>query len=206
MLVTIFLGLPLPFWAILNSVFLTGICYFVAKITSSDKKENIPLIMVILFFFLSVLDISITRQSVYWLTGSFNYVYPLFLFFAYWFCLKNISKKRFFILSIILGIFSAATVEQSAMMTFGLTVLITLSHFDGFKNIKNFIQKNKKLFILCFITFFSLCTVILAPSQFRRIKIENENQETSMQTLLVENAMPSKPKHIPTIPILIPFM
>ena len=190
LLVTFFLKLPLPFWAILNSIFLTGICYFASKILSPSKKEKLPLLCVVLFFFLAFLDISITRQSVYWLTGSFNYVYPLFLFFAYWYCLTKIENKKYFIASILLGFLSAATMEQVAMMTFGLTILITLSHWNGFHAIKNFCKQNTKLLLLSFITFLGLCTVILAPSQFRRIELENAKNsgETSLQETIFENS------------------
>lgn len=189
LLATFFLKLPLPFWAILNSIFLTGICYFGAKVITTEKKNFSPLLCSILFFFLSALDISITRQSVYWLTGSFNYVYPLFLFFAYWFCLNKIENKKWFIASIFVGLLSSATMEQSAMMTFGLTVLMTLSHFKGFNKIKDFIQTNSKRLILCLITFIGLCTVILAPAQFKRIEIENAKEEISAQTGIVENVI-----------------
>jgi len=190
MLATLFLKLPLPFWAILNSLFLTGICYFASKVITSNKKENLPLLCSIIFFFLAALDISITRQSVYWLTGSFNYVYPLLLFFAYWFFLTKIEKKTYFILAIILGLLSSATMEQSAMMTFGLTILVTLSHWKSSHKIKAFINENKKLFLLSFITLLGLCTVILAPSQFKRIELENakETNETSISITILKNA------------------
>ena len=189
LLATLFLKLPLPFWAILNSIFLTGICYFGSKVITVNKTKFSPLLCTILFFFLSALDISITRQSVYWLTGSFNYVYPLFLFFAYWFCLNKIENKKWFITSIFVGLLSSATMEQSAMMTFGLTILITLSHFKGFDTLKDFIHTNSKRLILCLITLIGLCTVILAPAQFKRIELENAKEEVSAQTTILENAI-----------------
>lgn len=231
MLVTLFLKAPLPFWAILNSVFLTGICYFSSKIINFYTKNSSSLPYVITFFLLAVLDISIFRESVYWLTGSFNYVYPIFLFFMYWYFVSKIggstssstqsinaqsnnpqspnvqksdiqnsktqrknmqdcnikvkSKKlnaiktnstAFFALTLLVGFLSAATVEQCGMMTFGLTILLTLSSWKGFSKIKNFFSENKKLIALCFVTLLGLATVILAPSQFRRIEIENANE------------------------------
>lgn len=190
MLATFFLKLPLPFWGIVNSIFLTGICYFASKIASHSQKEISPLLCVIIFFFLAFLNISITRQSVYWLTGSFNYVYPLFLFFAYWYCLTKIDNKKFFIASIFLGFLSAATMEQVAMMTFGLTILMTLSQWKGFHAIKNWSKQNKKLLLLSFLTLLGLCTVILAPSQFKRIALENakESEEVSLQETILDNS------------------
>lgn len=189
MLVTIFLKFPLPIWAALNSIFLTGICYFASKIISGKEQEKTPLLCSIIFCFLAILDISITRQSVFWLTGSFNYVYPLFLFFAYWFCLNKIHDKKFLILSIFLGFLSASTMEQSAMMTFGLTILTFLSHFKGFKLIKKFFKENIKLLILTLVTLVGLSTVIFAPSQFKRIELENAKETEEISTLekVVEN-------------------
>ena len=60
-LATIFLKLPMPFWQILNSLMLTGICYFAAKIIAQKNKKIIPLLLSLIFFFIASLDISITR-------------------------------------------------------------------------------------------------------------------------------------------------
>lgn len=179
-LATLFLKLPLPFWQVINSLMLTGICYFAAKILTKDNKDKQPLIIAIMFFFIAGLSITISRQSIYWLTGSFNYVYPIFLLFAYWFCLTKIDNKKFFIFSIILGFLAAASMEQSAMMAFGLTILTLLTKFNNledFKNLKNMLRKNFKIAILSIITLVGVCTVVLAPAQF--VRISNEQQDSS---------------------------
>ena len=185
MLATIFLKLPMPFWQVLNSLMLTGICYFAAKILTNDNKNNLPLLISIMFLFISFLDISITRQSTYWLTGSFNYIYPIFLLFIYWFCLTKIDNKNFFIAAIIVGLLAAATMEQSGMMAFGLTILTLLSKFKNYKelrknhlfnNIKDILKQNNKLVILSIVTLIGLSSVILAPAQFVRIGLEETEQ------------------------------
>ena len=188
-LVTIFLKLPMPFWQIFNSLMLTGICYFATRILTTKNDSKKPFILTLLFFFIASLSIQITRQSVYWLTGSFNYVYPIFLLFCYWFCLSKIESKKYFILSIILGFLAAASMEQSAMMTLGLTLLTFLTKFKNIKDLKNLVtisKQNLKLIILSIITLIGVCTVVLAPAQF--VRIDKEQQETSTLDTIKNNS------------------
>lgn len=92
----------------------------------------------------------------------------------YWYCLLNLDNKKYWIPSIIFGILSAASVEQCAMMTIGVTVLTLISKIDSIKNIKPILKENKKLWILLAITIISAATVLLAPSQFNRLEIDSE--------------------------------
>ena len=92
----------------------------------------------------------------------------------YWYCLLNLDNKKYWIPSIIFGILSAASVEQCAMMTIGVTVLTLISKIDSIQNIKPILKENKKLWILLAITIISAATVILAPSQFNRLEIDSE--------------------------------
>lgn len=189
---TLFLKFPMPFWQILNSLMLTGICYFITKILTTKDKSKMPLILSISFFIIASLSINITRQSTYWLTGSFNYIYPIFLLFAYWFSLLKIDNKRFFIIAIILGFFSAASMEQNAMMTFGLTILTLFAKFKNLKSLmylknwKEVFKTNKRLILLCLITFIGVCTVILAPAQF--VRIQKEETDIPLSTTVINNS------------------
>ena len=185
MLDTIFLRILPIFWQILNSLMLTGICYFSSKIICKNNEKNVPLISTTMFFLISLLDISITRQSIYWITGSFNYIYPLLMFFIYWYTLTKLdTSKKSFIFSIIFGILASASVEQAGMMTFGLTLLLLLSKFTTVKDFKNFIKNNRKLLILLTITLIGTASVILAPSQFIRL---NESNESNLITTIIQN-------------------
>lgn len=184
---SLFLKMPIIFWQILNSLMLTLICYFASKVITKDKKENMPIISTLFFFLISMLQINVTNQSIYWITGSFNYVYPMFMFFIYWYLLDRIElNNKYFILSIFIGFISAASVEQVGMMTFGLTVLYLLKNLVFFKinkksnkdnNISkytliNYFKDNKKLILLAVVTLIGIGTVILSPSQFKRMDIE----------------------------------
>lgn len=175
MLATLFLKLPIFCWSIVNSLMLTGICYFIAKIISKDNTSKSPVILSCIFFFIATLDISITSQSTYWLTGSFNYIYTTFLLFAYWYSMLNVESKKGFFISIILGLLASATMEQSGMMVFGFSILTLLSKIDSFKDIKSLFKRNYKLTILSVVTLIGLCTVLLAPAQFARIELEDNN-------------------------------
>lgn len=189
-LATLFLKLPMSFWQILNSLMLTGICYFASKILTDKNDRKQPLIITLLFFFIASLSITITRQSVYWLTGSFNYIYPIFLFFAYWFCLSKIQNKKYFIFAIILAFLASASMEQGSMMTLGLTLLTFLTKFKSIKDLKNLVsisKENIKLIILSIVTLVGVCTVVLAPAQF--VRIGKEQQEISTIDNIKTNAI-----------------
>lgn len=177
---TFFLWLPINLWRIVNSIMLTGICYLAMKIIENifeDDIKNSVFVFLIILTLISALDISITRQSVYWITGSFNYVYPIFIFFMYWYFLNRIDKnKSAFIISIILVFLSAASVEQVGMMTVGLTFLTLISKIKT--------KMKFKLVILFIISLIGIVTVLLAPSQFIRL---NTGDEINKLDLIFEN-------------------
>ncbi len=170
-----FLKYNLIIWQIVNTGILTGITYYTAKIATFKKKERMFSVLMLSFLLFALIDIGITRQSVYWVVGTFNYAYPNLMLLLYWYCLLNIENKKYFIPAIFFGVLSAASVEQCAMMTIGVTFLFILSKFDGFKNIKMVLKGNKKLVSLLFLVILGAVTVILAPSQFNRIGIERES-------------------------------
>lgn len=113
--------------------------YFGSKIISKELNIKFIKSFTVFFFGILMLNIFVIRQSVYWTTGSFNYVYPLFLLFWYWHVLLKNSKENFkgkkLFFTSILAFFASATVEQGGMMAFGLTVLFFLyKFFDNSKN------------------------------------------------------------------------
>ena len=174
LLESFFLRYNLVIWQIINTLILTGITYFTAKIATFRKKEKMFPAMILSFFLLSVIDITITRQSIYWVVGTFNYAYPILMLCIYWYCLLNLDNKKYWVPSIIFGILSAASVEQCAMMTIGVTLLVLVSKINSLKNVKATLKENKKLLILFVITILCAATVVLAPSQFNRLEIDSE--------------------------------
>ncbi len=124
LLVTVFLALPKVFWRVTNSLLLGSFVYTGLKLIAKAGQvgtalENIVAGVVIGSGILA-LDISLARQSVYWLTGSFNYVFPIVLLFFCWYRLEDGSNN---LLTALMFFLSAATVEQNAVMTVGLSLL-----------------------------------------------------------------------------------
>lgn len=174
LLVTIFLGINEYFWAIVNSLMLALIVFFGAKICmgfeEKSKKGIAGYSAIIIAVTITFFDLHFVRQSVYWLTGSFNYVYPVLMLLIFWHVLnRSANREKVSWYVPVLGFLAAATVEQVSVMTFGLTLLVLLE--------KRFFQK-KKLKIMEMITlivvFMGMLTVICAPSVFLRASIEEQ--------------------------------
>ena len=189
---SIFLALPNIFWQILNSFMLTGIAYFGSKIVCSTKNfeetDKIIFIKSLLIFFFGILmlNIWVIRQSVYWTTGSFNYIYPIFMLFWYWYVLIKNSKDNFrgkkLLLTSLLAFFASATVEQGGMMAFGLTILFFLYNYINNKK-KNTSNNLKRLSIILVYSFIGVASVILTPSQFIRFGLEAEESFNMLDSI-----------------------
>lgn len=196
---SIFLALPNIFWQILNSLMLTGIAYFGSKIVCSaknldtEKNSTFTKSLIVFFFGILMLNIWVIRQSVYWTTGSFNYVYPIFMLLWYWYVLFKFSKDNFkgkkLVLTSLLAFFASATVEQGGMMAFGLTVLFFIYNFINNKkktSIDNLTLNRVKLapiLIILACSFIGVATVILTPSQFIRFGLEAEESFNMLDSI-----------------------
>lgn len=170
LLATTFLGINIRFWQIINSLMLAGIVYFGSKTALGIKKDGKVLLIsasIIFSVAIGLLDPNMTRQSIYWLTGSFNYVYPILMLYIYWYLLarSNYYNKFTWILPI-LGFLSAATQEQNSLMTFGLTVLLI------FEIMLKKQKVNKVQIISLITTMVGMLTVIASPAVLFRASIE----------------------------------
>ncbi|MBQ7793534.1 MAG: hypothetical protein IJ366_03345 [Clostridia bacterium] len=163
-LASVFVALPPILWQILNSLLIAVIALFAAML--AGKKASAIAAVTAAAMIMS-LGVDITRESVYWLTGSFNYVYPFALMVTFWYLLTS-GRGKLPVLYI-LAFFSAATTEQNGMMTLGVVVLYLLD--------MRFIRKEKPtapslcLLIPAIIGFVS---VYFAPATFVRYGIETE--------------------------------
>ena len=163
-LVSVFIAIPPVFWQILNSVFLAIIATFSAKQFAFGKWSFVPA-MIGLGMILSLRGVVI-NQSIYWLTGSFNYVYPFAILALYWYLLCK-SKRTWFLY--ILAFLSGATTEQNGMMTLGITVLYLLN--------AKFLKKEKlspSRVCLLIPALIGFCSVYFAPATFVRYGLETE--------------------------------
>lgn len=174
LLVTLFLGLNIHIWQIVNSMMLGGIVLFgtksiEGKASINQQSNSANYSAFIMAVSIAFLDINMTRQSVYWLTGSFNYVYPILMLLVYWYLLsrKDHLQKSGWCLPV-MAFLSAATVEQVSLMSFGLTLLMIIEQ----RVIRK--QKPHRILILCLIAAtLGMVSVVLAPSVFLRASIED---------------------------------
>lgn len=162
-LATVFISVNPVFWQIVNSAFLALIATLAAKHFTVKTAAVVTALAMV-----PALMVDMTRESVYWLTGSFNYVYPFALLMLFWYLLYQ-KRGRLLPLLYVLGFFSAATTEQNGMMTVGVTVLYILDAV--------LIRKEKlsaKIWCLLIPTVIGFCSVYLAPATFVRYGIETE--------------------------------
>jgi hypothetical protein len=176
LLASIFLRWNMHIWKFSIALMIGGLIFFGMSIlygqnghvsSSANKSDHAWHKLYASMIFLAgiaFLDITVTRQSVYWLTGSFNYVYPMLLLFAYWSMLVRVDSKNYFNFFLpILAFLSAATVEQASLMAFGLTVLEVSYNKLILK------KKISRLHILALVfSALGMISVIIAPGVFFR--------------------------------------
>ncbi|HBY20494.1 MAG: hypothetical protein A2Y24_07160 [Clostridiales bacterium GWE2_32_10] len=168
-LVSLILIFDVYLFRIINPVLIVSLLIVIAKLVSKDKEEyKIALSCGIVLF--SMLDINITRQSVYWLDGSFNYLLPIFIsLLTFLYLKKSIYEKKRYIFLPLLGLIAGMTVEQSALVALGGIFLIILSA----KFIMN--KKVNKIHILTLLlALIGAATVFFAPGTFNRMQEEKD--------------------------------
>lgn len=174
-------------WQVFNCVMLGAVVYLGVRIVSAGTKRSFAQIFcgaAIFCAMLLYLDIRITNQSIYWETGSWNYIFPFVLLLGTWLILeRRRSGKGNPAVLCVLTLLSAATTEQNAMMTVGLIFLYLADSW--------WIRREKAdkamLWALGFAIFGAL-TVLAAPSQWTRFADEQQGRaEVGMAELFVNN-------------------
>ena len=159
---SLFLVSNIWIWRVFNSVLLGLLVYFAMKIA----KKNQLFVGLGMLGFVLAMHIDMTRQSVYWITGSFNYLYPLVLVLALWFLVQSYEGRGRSIWLAVVGFLAGASVEQGAMMAIGVFVLYFLFRLLGKVSIK---RGEVWAFAA---TLVGAATLFLAPATFRRVAIE----------------------------------
>lgn len=123
LLATVFLRLPRLCWQLLEAGMLTAIAWLSARLAAPDERRR-PWAFLLTAGAIFALNITLTRQSVYWVTGSFNYVWPVLLLLIFWTRLERaVRLDRAGWGLPVLALLAGATVEQAGMMAFGATTL-----------------------------------------------------------------------------------
>lgn len=186
LLVSFFLWLGLDVWRIVSSLMLSGIVFFGSNVAAGKdaaSKNSYLFASVIMACFIGMSGITLTRQGIYWLTGSFNYVFPVLILFIYWHILSNEKKvgSKAKIALLFFSFIAGASTEQTGLMAFGITLMI---FGDRLLKSKRF---DKTSFYCLFTSAAGYLTVLLAPANSYRASLEKTNTLATIE-LMVFNA------------------
>lgn len=178
-LTSFFLSLPLIYWQIFNAFFITFSLYFIQKICKTD--DNIFFSIVLSVFLIFSLDSYITNESIFNISGSMDYIYPLFIFLFFWFLLEKNS-----IFLPLLAIFSAQSTEQYSLATLIILFLYFLKDFiiDGK-------LPSKSRFISIVISILGFLSLILSPKTLELISEQSiiDNFSTQLEIIFFSKIM-----------------
>lgn len=185
-------------WAVTNSLCICGIIVLSAKIScgyyekADNPKEQKTLKkayqqrIIIISLLFSLTGIFVIRESILWITGSLNYLFPAFLFVAYFYFYKrSVLLNKNFSFTFILAFLAAYSTEQASFLTILAFVYITAESFI----------KNKKIKIrLSHILNFAGCIsgfllLMLAPGNRMRISYNQDFYKLSLFEK-IENNLP----------------
>lgn len=133
----------------------------------NDKTLKIAAILV------SSLNILMTREAVYWITGSMNYLFPSFLFLLAYYLFLEIKSGNYKYIKIfpIVTFIAGASVEQFGLMLVGILTIEYLYRCIKHKKI------NKYEKIAYITSIIGLVSIVIAPGNFVRIDAaSNDNQ------------------------------
>ena len=144
-------------WKTVLSLTVALTCLVISKI-AGERTGTKPTMLLSVFFFFSVIPYMFT-DSVYWLTGSFNYFFPTALTLVLYFL---VIREKSLAATAVISFLCGASTEQTGLMCVGMLFLILLDYIIKNKKINLYHSVN---FILSFIGFL---TVILSPGTFHR--------------------------------------
>lgn len=128
-------------WKIIMVFATTVYCVLIAKVSSENKSQYKSAVAITVFLFMTVIT-DIYTGSVYWLTGSFNYFFPvLVLLTVIW---LSMNKPKSLLLPI-LGFICGVTMEQTGLMVIGWFVLMLIDYIIREKKVSAFT-------IICIVT------------------------------------------------------
>lgn len=147
-------------WKILTAFLIPFFCYEIAGITTDNTKsrQRCTIFMLIVFQLVGTI---VYCESIYWVSGSFNYFYPTVgVLFALCLYIKNPKSVWLIPVSLLIG----ATTEQVGVMAVGLFVLLFIDRLIKTKKI------DIRLLIMVLLSVVGYLLVVLAPGTNSRIE------------------------------------
>ncbi|MDR1328350.1 MAG: DUF6056 family protein [Oscillospiraceae bacterium] len=176
-LASLFLRADICVWRVFLAFELGVIVFLVCRVADAGIAKGAAAVAGALLF-----GVDVGRESVFWLTGSFNYVYPAMLSLLYWHLLrrgKALGGARFLIP--VAGLFSAASVEQAAVITVVLTLAELLPRGG-----RGALSAKLGAVTIAAVTV-GAASVLLAPGNFARLGVSGRGGG-SLVALIRDNA------------------
>jgi len=175
---TLLLGTSLWVWRAANAAAAALGAYLAARVAGARGKDG---------FFAALggaavllgLDSAITRQSLYWLIGSVNYVWPMVLALGYWLAAERKPAAGWLP---VLAFFAGATTEQVGLIAVGVSLLCPLAAALRDR------RRPAAVSWLCLLaSVLGLATVLLAPGLRNRAAQTASPVSGGLLTLVVYN-------------------
>ncbi len=156
-------------FAAVNTLMIVGFAILSAKCFIADgqplKKERLYLCISAVLFFILCLPHGVTSQTIYWITGSMNYMLPAFMaMLMYYLVKRNMNGHKNTAAVLLFALLAGATTEQGgfvAVLLSALLVLTTWRHDSAFQLKRH---TAPPIFALA-----GLLSVVLAPGTFSRM-------------------------------------
>lgn len=165
-------------WRILNSIVLFCLFYYLNNIIKSvyniDNKNISNLIFIGIFTAFSLLPLGMYSQSITWVTGSFNYLWPataliISFYYLFNFVFNKISMKYYEFILLIPIVLFATNMEQSTLIFLTMYVIGIIYAFIKYKTINIYL-----LFLFIF-GLISAYFIFTSPSLSVRYEAEIKN-------------------------------
>lgn len=156
---TLLLGTSLWVWRIANALAAAAGAYLSARLAGAEGKDGFFAALCGAAVLLG-LGAQITRQSLYWLIGSVNYVWPMVLALGYWLAAERKPGAKWLP---VLAFFAGATTEQVGLIAVGISLLCPLAEAIGEKRRPTAVR-----WLCLLLSVLGLATVLLAPGLRQR--------------------------------------
>ncbi len=157
-------------WEILNPIvilWLSLMIWIISKVSEPRAISKISALLFILFIFLT-LNQNIAREVLYWMNGTFYYLWPITIsltFLSFW--IKSFNKTKFINYSKFICLITAAFVGNSHEQTGTIFVFLTFG-ISLYKMRQGF-RLDRIQFITLLILLAGFVLLILAPGNFVRL-------------------------------------
>ncbi len=174
------LGIDITLWKVFNLSVIATIVLLTAMIVSRTYKngyctKEFKISLIASVFLFSSISPEVYINCIYWATGAVNYLFPLALVLAYFYCAKkDLEFNKGYKWLPVLAFFASFTVEQSSAASFAISIYVIVTCIYRYKR-----KPNPVYFVSLICSAAALCSVVFAPGNAVRTTYYPEFYEKS---------------------------